>query len=586
MSQLSLVSATDPNSPFSSSLMSSLPQPLSFGPGTLSLMDMPNGPSSSGIPTPSHHMPVSTPVTASPASAVSASAHDPFNYANSYFASTLPPLGSFSTGTEAGAHSIGAFNHRSIPGLMTMGPNGKRRYSSLPGLNTLKAPTMSPFPYPHATHYEHFEPLLEHHSQQSHQQQQMQQQHQAQAQAHMQMQMQQGAPMGGQLSSSATHGDGKVGKTRPRSKSHNSHSSRPNALIDALNIPAPLVELTSPFDHDYSPMPASAPDHSQSADRFVSDDAAAMAGHGFAKKPMPVFSSAGDNVFLMTPPAMHDMPHFGLLPHSVIPHPQSHHMMYTPHSLQLSQTHSNQQVSIQQLQQIQVQQMNHNQQQQQQQQHMVQAHHMQLPPHLQQASSEQLMAADHHMAMAQSMEKEQQMHMQIQMQQHQQAQAQSAQQAAEPKPKTSPKPRQRRKSSVSKPMLSSIAPASSAGVMAGNPFPPMQVPSLTDTELSSSSLSAAVEIPPCPAGETSWKCSCGQVFEDWPLFYVHNNTHKAEEKTHICEHCNRGFTRRQDLKRHKLTHFQLFKPFECKNCGTTFTRNDALHRHIKARRCG
>ncbi|KAJ8322873.1 hypothetical protein O5D80_008399 [Batrachochytrium dendrobatidis] len=85
--------------------------------------------------------------------------------------------------------------------------------------------------------------------------------------------------------------------------------------------------------------------------------------------------------------------------------------------------------------------------------------------------------------------------------------------------------------------------------------------------------------------QTSWKCSCDQVFDDWAQFQLHSKTHKAE-KCHICEHCNRGFTRRQDLKRHKLTHFQLIKPFQCTQCGTTFTRNDALQRHLKAKRCG
>ncbi|TPX35703.1 hypothetical protein SmJEL517_g01867 [Synchytrium microbalum] len=57
------------------------------------------------------------------------------------------------------------------------------------------------------------------------------------------------------------------------------------------------------------------------------------------------------------------------------------------------------------------------------------------------------------------------------------------------------------------------------------------------------------------------------------------------EKIHTCEVCTKAFLRRQELKRHAITHREDFKKFRCVNCARTFTRSDALHRHVKNRRC-
>ncbi|KNC97619.1 uncharacterized protein SPPG_07087 [Spizellomyces punctatus DAOM BR117] len=56
-------------------------------------------------------------------------------------------------------------------------------------------------------------------------------------------------------------------------------------------------------------------------------------------------------------------------------------------------------------------------------------------------------------------------------------------------------------------------------------------------------------------------------------------------RTFHCQTCPKSFARKQDLKRHIVTHMPGYKPFRCYNCGTGFTRSDAVHRHLKARRC-
>ncbi|KAI0222961.1 Metallothionein expression activator, partial [Massospora cicadina] len=57
------------------------------------------------------------------------------------------------------------------------------------------------------------------------------------------------------------------------------------------------------------------------------------------------------------------------------------------------------------------------------------------------------------------------------------------------------------------------------------------------------------------------------------------------KKNHKCEICSRLFFRRQDLNRHKDTHFNV-RPYVCKECGAAFTRRDAQNRHTKRLTCG
>ncbi|KAI8608629.1 hypothetical protein BC830DRAFT_1154531 [Chytriomyces sp. MP71] len=59
----------------------------------------------------------------------------------------------------------------------------------------------------------------------------------------------------------------------------------------------------------------------------------------------------------------------------------------------------------------------------------------------------------------------------------------------------------------------------------------------------------------------------------------------GRSRDYQCGECMKWFLRRQDLRRHEVTHSKV-KAFACPHgCGTTFGRSDALSRHLKARRC-
>ncbi|KAJ1558350.1 hypothetical protein HK096_001991 [Nowakowskiella sp. JEL0078] len=60
---------------------------------------------------------------------------------------------------------------------------------------------------------------------------------------------------------------------------------------------------------------------------------------------------------------------------------------------------------------------------------------------------------------------------------------------------------------------------------------------------------------------------------------------RSLKKGHACEHCQKSFMRKQDLKRHLITHIDGLKPYVCDVCQVTFTRSDALNRHVKSQRC-
>ncbi|KAI9331373.1 hypothetical protein BDR26DRAFT_870423 [Obelidium mucronatum] len=62
-------------------------------------------------------------------------------------------------------------------------------------------------------------------------------------------------------------------------------------------------------------------------------------------------------------------------------------------------------------------------------------------------------------------------------------------------------------------------------------------------------------------------------------------THDARPREFHCEICNGRFLRRQDLRRHEVTHSksrEFYCPFEC---GSSFGRSDALARHLKTSKC-
>ncbi|KAJ3120853.1 hypothetical protein HK100_012627 [Physocladia obscura] len=60
------------------------------------------------------------------------------------------------------------------------------------------------------------------------------------------------------------------------------------------------------------------------------------------------------------------------------------------------------------------------------------------------------------------------------------------------------------------------------------------------------------------------------------------DTRKREFK---CSLCDNRFLRKQDMKRHEVTHTRV-KRFLCAVCGAGFARNDALARHMRSARCG
>ncbi|KAH7339850.1 hypothetical protein B0J17DRAFT_569932, partial [Rhizoctonia solani] len=46
-------------------------------------------------------------------------------------------------------------------------------------------------------------------------------------------------------------------------------------------------------------------------------------------------------------------------------------------------------------------------------------------------------------------------------------------------------------------------------------------------------------------------------------------------RPHVCEHCDSGFARAHDLKRHLETH-KSERPHKCPNCQRSFSRKDAV----------
>lgn len=64
----------------------------------------------------------------------------------------------------------------------------------------------------------------------------------------------------------------------------------------------------------------------------------------------------------------------------------------------------------------------------------------------------------------------------------------------------------------------------------------------------------------------------------------HSITTPSSKATHICDQCQRAFSRAEHLERHQTTHLPstATKSFVCSACSKGFTRKDVLTRHIRA----
>ncbi|KAI9344533.1 hypothetical protein DFJ73DRAFT_626873 [Zopfochytrium polystomum] len=93
-----------------------------------------------------------------------------------------------------------------------------------------------------------------------------------------------------------------------------------------------------------------------------------------------------------------------------------------------------------------------------------------------------------------------------------------------------------------------------------------------------SNLSGCTQLP-----DKTYLCTCGRgPFLTLGGLRAHAKLHGVG-KPHSCAECGLAFQRKQDLKRHELTHAG-FKPYMCV-CGGGFSRSDALHRHVRTYGC-
>ena len=79
---------------------------------------------------------------------------------------------------------------------------------------------------------------------------------------------------------------------------------------------------------------------------------------------------------------------------------------------------------------------------------------------------------------------------------------------------------------------------------------------------------------------------CLQPYASTAVLLEHLKTHAgkssngAKEKKHRCEHCERRFYTRKDVRRHMVVHTGR-KDFLCQYCAQRFGRKDHLTRHVK-----
>ncbi|KAJ8017170.1 hypothetical protein DPEC_G00014970 [Dallia pectoralis] len=87
------------------------------------------------------------------------------------------------------------------------------------------------------------------------------------------------------------------------------------------------------------------------------------------------------------------------------------------------------------------------------------------------------------------------------------------------------------------------------------------------------------------AGDLTCKV-CMQSYESTPALLEHLKSHSgkssggAKEKRHPCDHCDRRFYTRKDVRRHMVVHTGR-KDFLCQYCAQRFGRKDHLTRHVK-----
>lgn len=133
---------------------------------------------------------------------------------------------------------------------------------------------------------------------------------------------------------------------------------------------------------------------------------------------------------------------------------------------------------------------------------------------------------------------------------------------------------------LSAPLISPSAEMMDASYAPTSAFldhPPMSASAMLSQSTQQLSLLSAG---PLTATSTKLKCVCGLSFDDMSLLFLHS-AKQCVAKSHMCQDCQRGFTRRQDLKRHKLIHTAPKTPISCKDCGTIFSRPDSLSKHKK-----
>ncbi|KAI4824951.1 hypothetical protein KUCAC02_020662 [Chaenocephalus aceratus] len=87
------------------------------------------------------------------------------------------------------------------------------------------------------------------------------------------------------------------------------------------------------------------------------------------------------------------------------------------------------------------------------------------------------------------------------------------------------------------------------------------------------------------AGDLTCKV-CMQSYESTPILLEHLKSHSGKssggtkEKKHPCDHCDRRFYTRKDVRRHMVVHTGR-KDFLCQYCAQRFGRKDHLTRHVK-----